>query len=133
MAVSYNSFTFFVSFFILALINFFSNFYFILILLFFGLIVTPLVFGCINVGKARDGQNLNPNDEEYSIFKNLNLAFVIIGIALVLLLIAYMILVPFKFGFKEESDVKVNNYINETNTNVIVNDFKWINFINYIY
>ena len=27
------------------------------------------------------------------------------------LLIAYMILVPFKFGFEEETDVKANNYI----------------------
>ena len=96
----------------------------IFILIFFALIIAPLIYGCINVGKAKDAQDLDPDNKEYSIFKNLNLAFVIIGIALVLLLIAYMILVPFKFGFKEESDVKVNNYINETNTNVIVNDFK---------
>ena len=98
--------------------------YFILILLFFGLIVTPLVFGCINVGKAKDGQNLNPNDEEYSIFKNLNLSFIIIGFALVFLLIACVIIVLCKLCYEEEVNEKVNNTINETNSNAIVRDFK---------
>ena len=70
-------------------------------ILFIGLMITPLIFGWININKAKDAENLDPNGE-YSTFKKLNLAFVIIGFALFLFLIVYVILVPIKCGFEEK-------------------------------
>ena len=70
--------------------------------------ITPLIFGCSNISKAKDAQNLD-NNKNYSTFKNLNIAFIIIGFTLLLFLIFYIILVPIKFGFKERVDETVNN------------------------
>ena len=75
--------------------------------------ITPLIFGCNNISKAKDAQNLIQN-KKYSTFKNLNIAFIVIGFTLFLILIAYIILVPIKFGFKE----KVNETINNTNKTI---------------
>ena len=75
--------------------------------------ITTLIFGCNNISKAKDAQNLIQN-KKYSTFKNLNIAFIVIGFTLFLILIAYIILVPIKFGFKE----KVNETINNTNKTI---------------
>ena len=90
-----------------------KGYYAFFIIVFIGLMITPLIFGCSNISKAKDAQNLD-NNKNYSTFKNLNIAFIIIGFTLFLILIAYIILVPIKFGFKE----KVNETINNTNKTI---------------
>ena len=88
--------------------------YLALIAFFFLLMIVTLVFCCINVSKAKKAQNLDPNNKDYSTFKNLNLAFIIIGLALCLFLVAYIVLVPVKSCFEEKVDEKTKNEINET-------------------
>ena len=90
-----------------------KGYYAFFIIVFIGLMITPLIFGCNNISKAKDAQNLIQN-KKYSTFKNLNIAFIVIGFTLFLILIAYIILVPIKFGFKE----KVNETINNTNKTI---------------
>ena len=82
--------------------------------------ITPLIFGCINISKAKDAQKLDIN-KNYSTFKNLNIAFVVIGFTLFLFLIVYIILVPIKFGFEENLNEKVNNKISETCSSTVNN------------
>jgi uncharacterized membrane protein len=80
--------------------------YFICVtIIFSGLMITPLIFGFINISKAKDAEDLDPNGK-YSTFKTLNLVFIIIGFALFLFLIAYIILVPIKCCFE---DIPENN------------------------
>jgi len=88
--------------------------------IFIGLMITPLIFGCINISKAKDAQKLDIN-KNYSTFKNLNIAFVVIGFTLFLFLIVYIILVPIKFGFEEHLNEKVNNKISETCSSTVNN------------
>ena len=92
------------------------------IIIFLGLMITPLIFGCINIKKTNNAINFDRN-KDYSTFKNLNIAFIIMGFALFLFLIVYIILVPVKCGFKEPIVKKPNIEPNET-SNTDVNDMK---------
>ncbi len=70
--------------------------------------ITTLIFGCNNISKAKDTKNLDQN-KKYSIFKNLNIAFIIIRFTLFFFFVAYIILVPIKLGFKEKVDETMSN------------------------
>ena len=95
-------------------------YYACVIIIFIGLMITPLIFGCINITKAKDAQNLDIN-KDYSTFKKLNIAFIIIGFTLFLFLIVYIIFVPIKFGFKEKVSEKVKNKISESWSSTVYN------------
>ena len=82
--------------------------------------ITPLIFGCINITKAKDAQNLDIN-KDYSTFIKFNIAFIIIGFTLFLFLIVYIIFVPIKFGFKEKVSEKVKNKISESWSSTVYN------------
>ena len=83
--------------------------------------ITPLIFGCINIKKANDAENIDMN-KDYSTFKKLNIAFIVIGFSLFLFLIVYIVIVPIKCCFEKKIDTKPNNN-NETSSSV-VNDIK---------
>ena len=90
-----------------------------LILIFIGLIITPLIYGIMNYNKAKDAEDL-VHGANYSTFKKLNLAFVILGFVLILFLICYIIFIPLTFCCTKPINKMTNNEPNETN-NVIIN------------
>ena len=97
-----------------------KGYYACVIIIFIGLMITPLIFGCINITKAKDAQNLDIN-KDYSTFIKFNIAFIIIGFTLFLFLIVYIIFVPIKFGFKEKVSEKVKNKISESWSSTVYN------------
>ena len=84
--------------------------YFWGIIIFIGLIITPLIYSCNIISKVKYAKEKYGYNDIFSTFKILNMIFVILGFALILFLIVYIILVPFKFCFKE-------NKGNETHEN----------------
>ena len=98
-----------------------KGYYACFIIIFISLMITPLIFGCINIKKANDAENIDMN-KDYSTFKNLNIAFIVIGFSLFLFLIVYIVIVPIKCCFEKKIDTKPNNN-NETSSSV-VNDIK---------
>ncbi len=84
--------------------------YFWGIIIFIGLIITPLIYSCNIISKVKYAKEKYGYNDIFSTFKILNMIFVILGFALTLFLIVYIILVPFKFCFKE-------NKGNETHEN----------------
>ena len=82
-----------------------KGFYACFIIIFIGLMITPLIFGCINIKKTKDAEILDPN-KDYSNFKTFNMVFIIIGFSLFLYLIAYIVLVPIECCFNEPLDRK---------------------------
>ena len=77
------------------------------------LIITPLIFGCININKAKKGEDIDSNN--FRTFKILNIIFVIIGFVLFAFSIIYIVLLFIKCEFKEE---KVDNIKKETENNI---------------
>ena len=91
----------------------------LLILIFFGLIITPLIYGIININKVNDAENLD-SLTNYSTFKILNLVFVILGFFLITFLIFFIIFIPLNFYCADPIIKKINDKPNETN-NIINN------------
>ena len=91
----------------------------LLILIFFGLIITPLIYGIININKVNDAENLDSRTN-YSTFKILNLVFVILGFFLITFLIFFIIFIPLNFYCADPIIKKINDKPNETN-NIINN------------
>ena len=91
----------------------------LLILIFFGLIITPLIYGIININKVNDAENLDSR-ANYSTFKILNLVFVILGFFLITFLIFFIIFIPLNFYCADPIIKKTNDKPNETN-NIINN------------
>jgi len=90
--------------------------YFLGIIIFIGLIIVPLIFSCINISIVIDIEKLKYKNK-YSTFKILNMLFVVLGFALILYLIVYIILIPIKCGFKENDEKKRNENVNNNTKN----------------
>ena len=98
-----------------------KGFYACFIIIFIGLMITPLIFGCINIKKANDAEKMDFN-KDYSTFRNLNIAFIAIGFALFLFLIVYIVIVPIKCGFEEKNlDIKPQKEKIETSSTTVNN------------
>ena len=97
-------------------------------LIFLGLIITPLIFGCINIKKASKGEDMDSNNN-FSYFKNINIVFIIIGFILVALLIIYLIQLQLKCEFNKNIEKEKENNNNKTNStlNEQMNRAKQIN------
>ena len=90
-------------------------------IIFLALILTPLIFGCININKANKGQKMDSNNN-FNTFKTLNKIFVIIGFILFGFLIIYIILVPIKWKCLEKRTENVQKYVENNTTNNNINN-----------
>ena len=94
-----------------------KGYYICLIVIFLALILTPLIFGCLNLRKLNKAEEIDPT-VNYNIFRKLNIAFIIIGFVLFLLLIIYMIFVPIKIEERYDENKKDTSNVDTSNTNV---------------
>ena len=86
-------------------------------MIFLALILTPLIFGCLNLRKLNKAEEIDPT-VNYNTFRKLNIAFIIIGFALFLLLIIYMIFVPIKIEERYDENKKDITNVDTSNTKV---------------
>jgi len=99
-----------------------SGGYICLFVIIFGLVLTPLIFGCINISKVNNIESIN-HIEDYSTFKNLNIAFIIIGFSLIVFFIVYVALLPIKCcdELKEEKNNENENIDKNINSTTFDN------------
>jgi len=79
--------------------------YLYLIIIFIGLMITPVIFCFININKIKEAEKFY-SINDYTTFKLLNIIFVILGLAFFLFLFVYIILVPIKCLFKQNEKNK---------------------------
>ena len=96
--------------------------YLYLCVIIFGFVITPLIFGCINISKVNNIEAIN-HREDYSTFKNLNIVFIIIGFSLILFFFIYVKLLPIKCWdeLKEERNNEKENIDKNINSTTFDN------------
>ena len=83
-----------------------------LFVIFLCLILTPLIFGCINIVKTNKAEDINPQ-ANYNTFRTLNIIFIIIGFILFLFLVCYAIFVPIKL--EEKTEIREQETVTDMN------------------
>ena len=83
-----------------------------LFVIFLCLILTPLIFGCINIVKTNKAEDINPQ-ANYNTFRTLNIIFIIIGFILFLFLVCYAIFVPIKL--EEKTEIREQETVSDIN------------------
>ena len=92
-----------------------KGYYGCLIIIFLALILTPLIFGCINITKINKAEEIDPQ-ANFNTFKKLNIIYIILGFTLFVFLIFYIIFVPVKIKERNITDTKMDSKQNITNT-----------------
>ena len=93
--------------------------YLYLIIIFIGLMITPVIFCFININKIKEAEKFY-SINDYTTFKLLNIIFVILGLTFFLFLFVYIILVPIKCLFKqnEKNENTIDHIKNSSNEQI---------------